>query len=183
MGKPRKWSNVPLPEQPEPELTERELKIRASMDERASKTMRELADEYQEACEEEEFETLAQAKRSVLYEALERLIGRQLTRIQEETGHDNWKSADIGTFSPSTTVIPIVHDRHALMKHIKDQGLESLLTLESPKLRSLIADVIEGVEKMSPAERAELNPNLEEPIPGVKVWKKRGVRFTPKQKP
>lgn len=185
--KARKWSNLKgqVPEAPV-ELSEREIKVRAAMDERRivvtedglrPATMKDYAAEYAGLCEEEDFESLAGKDRSVKYEALERLIRAELTRVEEISGQDTWRGEG-QTFSPKTTPIPVVVDKTALMQYIKDEGLESLLELPSPRLKSMVTDKLEELVAMTPAQRAAQTATLEQPIPGVKVWLMPGIHRT-----
>src|ERR1041385_3404928 len=119
MGKKRKWSNLAgqVPDEPKPP-TERELKIRTRCDELRglaldpdgrpvpAKSMRDLAADYAALVEEESFEELAAKKRSVEYEALERVILDELNRVQELSGQDMWRGEG-QTFSPKFNVVPI----------------------------------------------------------------------------
>jgi hypothetical protein len=176
--KGRKWSNLKgaVPEQPV-ELSARELQIREDMAKHTGKAMRELAQEYQGLVEEEEFADLATKKRGVAYEALERLIGTELERVKDFSGQDTWRGEG-QTFSPKISVIPVVADKGALMQHIRATGQEALLTLEYPKLKSLVVNILEELAVMTPAQRAVCTINLEEPIPGVKLFIKPGVHRT-----
>ena len=177
--KARKWSNLKgdVPEQ-EVEVSERELAIRAKTDEWRGESMAELAIEYQQLVEEEEFATLAAKQRSIMYEALERLILDELKRVEEVSGQDMWRGEG-QTFSPKTTVIPVVTDKAEVMKYLKDTGQEALLTLEYPRLKSLVTDALEAIALMTPAQRAELvGVTLDKPLPGVKIFIKNGVHRT-----
>lgn len=176
--KNRKWTNLPgtVPEEIV-ELSEKELAIRKATDERRAKSMSELAAEYGDLCEEEEFADLAKKARDIVYEALERLIGDQLKRIQTLSGQDTWRG-DGQLFTPKISVIPLVADRTALMQYLKDTKQESLLTLEFPRLKSLTTTVLDDLESMTPAERSLSTVTYTEPLPGVKLYLKHGIRRT-----
>lgn len=177
--KARKWSNLHGHiEEAVVEVTEHELAIRAKADEWRGESMNDLAAGYQALVEEEEFEELAAKKRSIAYEALERLIGDELKKVEELSGQDMWRGEG-QTFSPKTTPIPVVYDKAALMKHIADTGQQSLLSLSGPTLRALVNDALEAIVLMTPAERAALvNVALDKPVPGVKLYLLKGVHRT-----
>jgi len=192
--KARKWTNLPGEVPAEViEVSEKELAIRAAADERRAgvyedpldgqmlprraKTMNELAQEYRDLCEEEEFEDLASKRRAILFEALERLIGEQLKIVQEMSGQDTWRGEG-QLFSPQVTPIPVVHDKAALAKYIEDNKLQSLLTLEYPRLKSLVIDKLEELTAMTPKQRAAETSTLSDPLPGVKIFVKQGVHRT-----
>lgn len=189
MGKKRQWSNLRglVPEKEE-ELSERELAIRESVATREdhedeegklvrAKTMLELAEEYSGLCEEEDFEDLAKKKRSIAYEAIERILRSKLEDIETMTGHDTFRG-DGQLFSPKTLVIPIVYDKAKLRKHIEDEGMTEMLELPKGKLTEMVNDVLEKFETMTPAQRAESKATLVEPVPGVKLFIKRSVHRT-----
>jgi hypothetical protein len=190
VGKKRQWSNLRglVPEQDEKEPTERELAIREAVAEREdhededgkpipAKSLRELAAEYSDLCEEEEFEDLAKKQRSVKYEALERMFRERLESIHEQTGHDTFRGEG-QLFSPKTLIIPVVYDPKKLRKHIDDLGMSELLELPSGRLKSLVVEQLEKFETMTPAERAECEHTLIEPVPGVRLFIKRSVHRT-----
>ena len=169
----RKWSNLDVPgEEPsQAEPTERELKVRELTARRSDKTMKELAAEYAAVVEEEEFADRMAAMRSILYEALERRILQDLKTVEEVSGRDIWRGEG-QTFSPQILVIPQVKDRAKLLQHIKDTNQEALLTLPDPRLRSIVVKMLESLVEMTPAQRAESNINLAEPLPGVTIFTK-----------
>lgn len=182
--KKRQWSNLEgvVPEVAEDELSEREVNIRTAMDQFRETTpaMKELAQEYQALVEEENFADLEARKRSVKFEALERLIRQQLKTVEEVSGQDMWRGEG-QTFSPKTTIIPTVRDKEALIAYIKANGMEDTLTLPAPRLKSLVIDMLEAFETMTPAQRVELSRKgitLENPIPGVELYLKPGVHRT-----
>lgn len=188
--KGRQWSNLRglVPEQDEREPTEKELKIREAVAEREehvdedgaavpAKTMRELAAEYSDLCEEEEFEDLAKKQRAIKYEAVERIFREKLEAIHEQTGHDTFRGEG-QLFSPKTMIFPVVYDPAKLRKHIDDLGMTELLELPSGRLKSLVVEQLEKFETMSPAERAECVHTPVEPVPGVKLFIKRTVHRT-----
>lgn len=189
MGKKRQWSNLRgLVPEAEDKVDDRELAIRQAIAEREdhedengkpirAKTTAELAAEYGDLCEEEEFEDLAKKKRSVTYEALERMFREKLERIHEQTGHDTFRGEG-QMFSPKTLIIPIVHDPKKLRKHIDDLGMNELLELPSGRLKSLVVEQLEKFEQMTPAERAACPHTLVEPVPGVKLFIRRSVHRT-----
>lgn len=139
--------------------------------------MNELALEYAGRVEEEEFETLASKKRSIEYEALERVILEQLRRVYELSGQDTWRGEG-QLFSPQTTIIPVVYDKNKLMQYIKDSKQEHLLTIDGGRLKSLVVEVLESFQTMTPEERAEQTATPLEPLPGVKLFLKNGVHRT-----
>ncbi len=177
--KAKKWSNLAgtVPEPPA-EVSERELRVRAETDARADKPMKELALEYQELVEEEEFEKLAQHERSIKYEALERRIRHELAKLKELAGSDVMWRGEGQTFSSKNTIIPVVTDKAALRQYIEDTHQEHLLTLESPRLKSLVIETLEGFETMTPAERAKCTVTQDAPLPGVKIYLKPGIHRT-----
>jgi hypothetical protein len=190
VGKKRQWSNLRgiVPEQDEKEPTEREIAIREAIAEREAhetedgvpireKTLLELAGEYADLCEEEEFEDLAKKQRSVKYEAIERIFREKLETIHQMTGHDTFRGEG-QLFSPKTLVIPIVYDPKKLRKHVDDLGMNELLELPSGRLKSLVVEQLEKFETMTAAERAECPHTLVEPVPGVKLFIKRSVHRT-----
>lgn len=178
MAKARKWSNFAdtIPP-PVAGVSERELKVREATDDRADKPMQELALEYQELVEEEEFEDLAKKARSIKYEALERRIRQELKKLDEYAGTDMWRGAG-QTFSPQNMIIPVVTDRAALRQYLEDTKQQHLLTLDGSRLKSLVTDVLESFETMTPAERAACTFTPEQPLPGVKIYLKPGIHRT-----
>lgn len=177
----RKWSNLrgQVPDEPQ-EVSEREQTVRARVDVHRAKTMSELADEYKTLVEEEDFADRADKARSIEYEALERLILTQLKAVQEFSGHDTWQG-DGQSFAPQYTPIPIVVDKTALIAYIREHGMEALLDLGYPKLRSLVTSRLDEITTMTPGQRAVLPPDaLSQPLPGVKIFLKTGVRWTGK---
>jgi len=189
VAKERKWSNLRgvLPEVEE-ELSDREQAIRKEVGERlagvnekgeprAAKTMRELAQEYLGIKSESEFFEAEQRARDIKKEALERLVQDELKKVEEMSGQDTWRGEGI-LFSPKTSVIPVVKDRAALMKYLEDTKQTALLTLEYPRLKSLVVGKLEELVAMTPAERSEQTATLQNPIPGVEILLKRGVRPT-----
>lgn len=188
--KGRQWSNLRglVPEQDEKEPTERELAIRQAIAEREehvdekgdkvpAKSLRELAGEYNDLCEEEEFEDLAKKQRSVKYEAVERIFREKLERIYEETGHDTFRGEG-QLFSPKTKIFVDVYDKRKLRQHIDDLGMNELLELPSGRLNSLVVEQLEKFETMTVAERAECPHTVKEPVPGVRLFIKRSVHRT-----
>lgn len=194
--KARKWSNLDgqLPEEPKP-LSEREVKIRVEVDKLRgmavdndtgelipAKTMRELAADYAGLVEEESFEDLAQKKRSVKYEALERVIYDELRRVQELSGQDMWRGEG-QTFSPKFSPIPVITDMAALEAWIEANGYEYLYTIDGGRLKNLVVEALDtdAAAAMSPAERAALKPGEAasgQPPPGVSVFLRKGVNRT-----
>jgi len=178
--KKRQWTNLKgaVPEEVV-EVSEKELAIRAATDERRNKSMKELAAEYQGLVEEEEFADLAAKKRDIEYQALERLIGDELKRVQELSGQDTWRGEG-QMFSPKISIIPVVADKETLTKFIKDEGMEALLTLEYPRLKSLVVSTLEKFATMTPEERAALpsGVTIATPVPGVKLFIKNGIHRT-----
>jgi hypothetical protein len=188
--KGRQWSNLRgvVPEQDEKEPTERELKVREAIAEREAhedehgnpvpaKSLRELAAEYGDLCEEEEFEDLAAKQRSIKYEAVERIFREKLEAIYEQTGHDTFRGEG-QLFSPKTKIFIDVHDKAKLRKHIDDLGMNELLELPSGRLNSLVIEQLEKFETMTVEERAECPYTPMEPVPGVRLFIKRTVHRT-----
>lgn len=195
--KGRAWSNLPgqVPDEPVP-VTERELAIRKRADELrglaldpatnqplAAKTMRELAQEYASLVEEEDFESLAHKQRSVAYEALERVILAELARVEELSGQDTWRGEG-QTFSPKFLPIPVITDRAALLRWIKEQGHEEyLLDVKDSRLKEVVLAALntDAAAAMTPGERAQLRPGEPasgQPPPGVTVFVRRGINRT-----
>jgi len=186
--KARKWSNIAeaVPEEEKP-LSEREIAVRKLMDElRVVKaedqddrpaTMKDFAQEYGSLAEEDDFAGKEAKRRSIRFEALERLIMPELRRIEEMSGQDKWRGEG-QTFSPRTTIIPQIADRDAFHKYLKETNQEELFTVKDSKVRELVEDAIKAVEEMSPEERAESKFNLLEPLPGVKLFIKKSVHRT-----
>lgn len=194
--KARKWSNLEgqLPEEPKP-LTDREVAIRAETDKLRgeavdpdtgqlypAKTMKELAEDYASLVEEEDFEDLAHKKRSVNYEALERVMLAELQRVQEFSGQDMWRGEG-QTFSPKFVVIPVITDMVALEAWIEEKGYEYLYEIGSGKLKNLVIEALDtdAAAAMTPAERANLKPGEAasgQPPPGVSVFLRKGVNRT-----
>lgn len=188
--KARKWSNVNVPNEPVT-LTDREVAIRAEADKLRGmgrdekgeqlkpKTMRELAQEYKGLLEEEGFETLAQKTRSIQYEAYERVIRDELTKIEEMTGQDMWRGENM-TFSPKNILIPVITDRAALRKWIEDTGQQDILEIPGPKLKSIVTEAMDtdGAATLTAEERHALKPgepSSGQPPPGVSVFIRKGV--------
>lgn len=185
--KAKKWSNLGevVPEEDKP-LSEREIAVRKLMDElrvvnegetTRPVTMKDLAQEYGSLSEEDDFAGKEAKRRSIRFEALERLIMPELRRIEEMSGQDKWRGEG-QTFSPRTTIIPQIVDRAAFHKYLKDTSQEELFTVKDSKVRELVEDAIKTVEEMSPEERAESTFNLLEPLPGVKLFIKKSVNRT-----
>jgi hypothetical protein len=184
-NKPRAWSNLKgqLPDYQGPDDTsERRQAILKEADERAARTMDELAAEWDALEEEEEFEELARKERNIKYAALEIIILRQLEKVKEVAGTDMWRG-DGQTFSPKFTPRPIVSDPAALMAWIKAKSLESLLTLSTGRLASLVKEALDmdAAAVLTPAERAALQPGdpaSGAPPPGVTTFLQTSVHHT-----
>jgi hypothetical protein len=184
-NKTRKWSNLKgaVPDAPDQvELTPRMLEIFQEKDARAAKTMDELTAEYAALEEEEAYEALAAAKRSILYEALDRRILEELDKIKAIAGTDMWRGQG-RTASPKYTPNPIVKDPAALKAWIKDNKLEDLLTLSSPRLKSIVCEALDSeiALALTPAQRAQLKPGepgSSQPPPGVEVFLRTSVHHT-----
>ena len=181
--KPRKWSNQKdkLPAPPA-ESSQWMDKVFAAKDERKDKTMAELAEEYKGLVEEEKFEELARKARNIIYEALERRMLEELEKVEQLSGQDVWRGGP-GTFSPKFTPRPTVTDQAALDAWIVENKLESLLTLPSGRLSSIVAEAYDpdAAASMTPAQRAALKPGMPGsalPPPGVSVFLARGVNYT-----
>lgn len=173
--KARKWSNLrdKLPHEKE-ELSERETKVRARIDELSDETMKELAASYASLEEEEALDSKLQKARSIEKEALERRMKHELKTIEENFGVDTFRSPD-GTFYPGYRLIPYVTDKVALEKWIKDTGRASMMSLPSGKLSEIVGEAfdVEQAALLTPGQRAALKPGepgSAQPPPGVGVW-------------
>lgn len=188
--KARKWSNVNVPEEPVA-LTEREIAVRAEADKLrgvgtdpeghayTKKDMRELAQDYNGLCEEEEFEKLAARDRSVKYEALERVIRDELIKVEELSGQDMWRGEGC-TLSPKNTLIAVVVDKITFKKWIRDTEQEHILEVPPSRLTSIVTDAMDpdAAALLTPAERALLKPGEPasgQPPPGVTIFIRKGI--------
>lgn len=157
-------------------------KVFEAKDARQAKTMNELALEWADLEEEEEFEELAQSERNIKYAALERRILEELEKVKQVAGTDMWRGEG-HTFSPKFTPRPVVTDLPALMAWIKSTGQEHQLTLPKPRLKSIVCEALdtELAASMTVAQRAELKPG--DPSsgacpPGVSAFLDTGVHHT-----
>lgn len=184
MAKTRKWSNLKgtLPEAPPKESTEWMQKVFAAKDERAGKTMNELALEYADLEEEEAFAELAASERNIKYAAIERRVLEELAKVEELAGTDMWRGEG-QTFSPKNTLRPVIKDPGALMQWIKDTGQEDQLTLPDSRLKNIVAEALstDAAAMLTPAQRAQLKPG--DPAsgacpPGVEAYLQIGVHHT-----
>lgn len=183
-NKPRKWANQKgvLPDAPVGESTEWMGLVYEHKDTLAGKTMTELQDEWASLEEEEEFAKLAESKRNIEYRALELRILEELEKVKAVAGTDMWRG-ERKTFSPQFTPRPTVTNLSALMQWIKDTGQEAVLTLASPKLKSIVCEALDtdAALAMTPAQRAELKPGDPAsgvPPPGVAVFLQTSVHHT-----
>lgn len=183
--KPRKWSNLQgqVPEEPV-EVSPRELKVRAKADAlRAERVpMKTLAQDYAALVEEEEFEEIAKKKRAIDYDALERVILDELTRVEELSGQDTWRGEG-QTFSPKFTPIPTVFDKKSLLSWIHENNLDDLLDIHYSRLKSVVIEALKTdlAATMTPAQRAALKPGEPgsgQPPPGVSVYLRKGINHT-----
>lgn len=188
-NKPRAWSNMKgtLPSDEPTELTPFMQDVFKAKDERAAKTIHELAAEFKDLCEEEEFEALAQADRNIKYAAIEKRVLEELEKIKAMSGTDMFRGEQV-TFSPQFTPRPMVKDPEALMTWIRETKQEYLLTLPASRLKSLIVQIYDkdAAALMTPAQRAALQPGQPasmQPPPGVEVFLHEGVHHTIKGAP
>jgi hypothetical protein len=180
-----KWSNLKgqFPEATPVELSDRMVEVFAAKDARKDATMDELIAERAALEEEEAFEDLARADRSVKYEALDRRILEELDKVKQIAGTDMWRG-DGRTASPKITPQPIVEDIVALTEWIKDTGLyDTLFTLSKPRLKATVCEALEtdAAAALTPAQRAALKPGAPgsgAPPPGVKVHLRTTVHHT-----
>ena len=108
---------------------------------------------------------------------------RRLEEIKSLSGNDQWRSDELGTFSPSPSVFGRVIDREAFMQWLREKNLLHLLTLPSSRLKSIINEAYDPdlAALLTVEQRATLTPG--EPAsgmapPGVEVYAKVAVRRT-----
>lgn len=174
--KVRQWSNLKGQLRPDPEqveLSERMKRVLKEKDERAAKSMNDLALEFASLEEEEAFEALAAHERNIKFEAIERRILEELQKIQDMAGTDMWRG-DGHTFSPKYHPRPIVTDPGKLLTWIHDTGQDSLLRLLPPTLQSIVGEALNTdlAATLTPAQRAAMQPGSAgsgTPPPGVDV--------------
>lgn len=174
--KKRQWSNLKgqIPDDPEQVvMSERMEKVLKEKDERADKSMNDLAQEFASLEEEESFEELARSERNIKFEAIERRILEELEKIQGIAGTDMWRG-DGHTFSPKYQARPIVTDPAKLMQWVRDTGQEALLRLLPSTLQSIVNEALNTdlAATLTPAQRAALEPGSAGsgvPPPGVQV--------------
>jgi hypothetical protein len=183
--KPRKWSNLKgqLPAPPVDD-NERLRRIDEAKAERLTRTMDELAAEWARLDVEHDAAKVAERERNIKYAALEARILEEIDKIKAMAGTDIWRGAP-GTFSPRYLPFSTVTDRDALLKWVKDSGLEDRLVTDLPT--STLNDIVKAaldpqvVAYLTPAQRAALRPGQPgsmQPPPGVKVYLKTTVGRT-----
>lgn len=171
------------------QLTERMVQVLKEKDERATKTMKELAEEYAGLEVEDATAAEAQSRRNILYDAIERRMLEELAKVKELSGDDTWRGESAGTFSPQFKIKPVVEDPVTLMAWVRESGREAQLRLMPATLASIVTEALETqyAALLTVSQRAELKPGEPgsgTPPPGVGVFLRETVHHTgPRKSP
>lgn len=173
-----KWSTLKgkLPEVPE-DSTRLDL-LHAEQDKHSGKPLVELTKEYNSRRDELNAIKEREKELNLEVEALERLIVKALN----DSGSDIWRGNGY-SFSESVEPYPSVQNSADVVRWVKENGMEDLLTLNYQRLSSIVKEhITEGnvdIETEVLGRDAEGNEitreTIKTKIPGVNVFLKSGL--------